>query len=94
MLILASLFFAGFYLNKGAAFAVNFVAEQALEDPYNALPDIIHIYTPKINIYIPDTFLLLCFVYSLSFAGDFHELEQNMWTLATCIIIRSISVFL
>ena len=94
MLVLASLFFLGFQMNRAASFAINFLAEQALEDPYNPLPDIIHIYTPKISTIAPDLFLSTSFLYSVFNYNTWVDLDQNLWTLAICIILRSFSIFL
>ena len=93
MLLLGSLFFIGFQLNRGAAFTINFLAVQALEDPYIPLPDIIHVYTPKINVMVPDFFLAISSLYMLICYNYWYEVEQNLWTLAICIILRSFSVF-
>lgn len=85
----------GISMNICSSYAVYFIAVQAIEDPFTPLPDLLHVYTPKINTYIPDYFLGLSILYALLFYNnEYHNIEENLWTFANCVMLRSFSVFL
>ena len=52
--------FTGIFLNAISANLVKKRAEKLLPEPYTPLPDIIHQYTPKIPMIIPDIYLAIC----------------------------------
>lgn len=92
MLIYILLFF-GIVNNIIAANKVKQIAEYTLECPYKALPDIIHLFFPKIPTKFPDYFLLCCMFLLFKNYYYLENVEKNILCLGLCTIIRSITVF-
>ena len=84
----------GMYLNQIASIKLHKKAELLLTNPYKPLPDLIHMYFPKILIMIPDYFLFLCICISIFNYKLLINIETNLLCIGICSIIRSFSVFL
>ena len=83
----------GLTLNICASQAVSFYAINILDDPFTPLPDIIHRTLPKLNKSIPNYFLFLSFCYIL-YKNEYTQIENNLFTLGICIILRPFCLFL
>jgi hypothetical protein len=94
MWILITNLFLGTFANLVSAAFTQLVAIRILEEPYEALPDIIHIFTPKINSFIPDYFLGSSALYALTSYNDLENVEKNLSVFAICLYIRSVTMFL
>ena len=82
----------GLLLNILASIHVRKKAELLLENPYLALPDIIHNNFPSIPLFIPDYFLLSCCCIAFFYYKYLIFIEKNILCLGLCTIIRSFSV--
>jgi len=67
-------------------------AENNLKNPYIALPDIIHHYTPKIHHLVPDLFLLCCFILLILNYPKIHHVNAILLCVSWCFIIRSLTM--
>lgn len=85
----------GLLMNMVASHGVHYYALLTMEDPFMPLPDIIHSLAPKVNTYVPDYFLWISIIYALfGYRDQYIDLDENTWTLAKCLIVRSFTVFL
>lgn len=94
MWILITNLFLGTFVNLVSAAFTQLVAIRLLEEPYIPLPDIVHIFTPKINAFIPDYFLGSSALYALTCYNDLEDVEKNLSVFVICLYIRSITMFL
>jgi hypothetical protein len=84
--------FIGIFLNSISSVYVRHRAETLLKNPYLPLPDLIHIYFPKINTFIPDYLLILFISMSAYYYNSLIEIDKNILCIGICTIIRSISI--
>lgn len=84
----------GTVANLMSAAFTQLVALRLIEEPYEALPDIVHIFTPKINSFIPDYFLGSSVAYTLICYNNLEDVEKNLSVFVVCLYLRSITMFL
>lgn len=94
MLLLLGGLIIGTFINFMSAMFTQLAAIRLMDHPYGALPDLIHLTTPVINMYIPDYFLGISALYALICYNDLEHIEKNLSVLVFCIFMRSISMFL
>ena len=94
MWILITNLFLGTFVNLASSAFTQLVAIRILEEPYEPLPDIVHIFTPKINVFIPEYFLGTSVLYAFLSYNKLENVEENLYVLVICLYIRSITMFL
>jgi hypothetical protein len=88
------IFIIGFFLNKIASLKIRKKAELLLSNPYEPLPDIIHMSFPRINVLTPDIFLFFCIGISIFYNETLVNIEKNLLCTGICTIIRPFSIFI
>ena len=84
----------GILVNFMSAMFTQLAAIRLMNEPYGALPDLIHLTTPVIDMYTPDYFLGGSTLYALTYYNDLENVEKNLSVLVSCLYIRSITMFL
>lgn len=82
----------GIYLNAISSEYVKQRAIKLLKNPYTPLPDIIHYYTPHINLIIPDIFLLCSTMFALYNYKTLINVKKILLCLGICTICRAITL--
>ena len=93
MKLIIALICIGFILNLISSHYVHKNAMELLKEPYVPLPDIVHRNLPKINLCVPDFFLVFCIFVAIFYYSSLVNVNKNLLCIGICLIIRSVSMF-